>query len=76
MGNVQGRRHRRKGSKRKKNDKKKKELQPTVLVFIDNDDGEYIWENHVYGRLPFKEPDDVEIVFIHSDQLWQEDYYY
>ena len=40
------------------------------MVFVDADDGEYVWENHVYGRLPLKEPDDIEIIF-YDDQLWQ-----
>ena len=41
------------------------------LRFIYDDD-DYVWENHVIDRLPFKEPDDVEIVF-HEDKLWQEE---
>jgi len=67
MGNDQGRRH-----SRKKRRRRVKNRQPitTELRFVDSDD-DYIWENHVIGRLPFKEPEEVEIVF-HSDQLWQD----
>ena len=41
------------------------------LVFVDRVDGEYVWETHVVGRLPFKEPLDYDIVF-HRDNLWQD----
>ena len=42
------------------------------LIFVDRDDGEYVWETHVIGRLPFKEPEEPEIVF-YGDKLWQDD---
>ena len=32
---------------------------------------DYVWENHVVGRLPLREPEEPEIIF-HSDQLWQD----
>jgi hypothetical protein len=65
MGNVQGRKHRRRRRRhrRPKCDK---------LVFIDRDDGEYVWETHFVGHLPLKEPEEPEIVF-HCDKLWQDD---
>jgi len=71
MGNDQGRRHSRK--KRRTKVKTISNNQPLTITmrFVDTDD-DYIWENHVIGRLPFKEPDEVEIVF-HNDKLWQED---
>ena len=65
MGNVQGRKHRRRRNH-------KKVVKCDKLIFIDNDDGEYIWETHVVGRLPFVEPEEPEIVF-HCDKLWQDD---
>jgi hypothetical protein len=67
MGNVQGRKH-----KRRKKSGKRKHVKCDKLVFVDRDDGEYIWETHVVGRLPFREPEEPEIVF-HCDQLWQDD---
>ena len=69
MDNDQGRRHHRKKRKRSKTNV----INETVahqLSFIETDD--YVWENHVIGRLPFREPEEVEIVF-HNDKLWQED---
>jgi hypothetical protein len=66
MGNVQGRKHKRKRKHRQKQAKCDK------LIFVDRDDGEYVWETHVVGRLPLKEPEEPEIVF-HCDKLWQED---
>ena len=73
MGNIQGRKHRRRRS-RKLVKPKKEEIKVVCdkLVFIDRDDGEFVWENHVYGRLPFKEPHDPEIVF-YGEHLWQDD---
>ena len=71
MGNVQGRLHRRK-SRRHMSKKKKINLVCDKLIFVDRDDGEYVWENHVYGRLPFKEPQEPEVVF-YGEQLWQDD---
>ena len=65
MGNVQGRRHRRKRNH-------KKVVKCDKLVFVDNNDGEYVWEIHVVGRLSFVEPEEPEIVF-HCDKLWQDD---
>jgi len=70
MGNVQGRRHKRK--KRTRKLKAEKEVMGHKLVFVDRDDGEYVWETHVIGRLPFKEPEEPEIVF-YADKLWQDD---
>ena len=70
MGNVQGRRHKRKKKCRKS--KPEKEVMGDKLVFVDSDDGEYVWETHVIGRLPFKEPSEPEIVF-YDDKLWQDD---
>jgi hypothetical protein len=67
MGNVQGRKH-----KRRKKSGKRKHVKCDKLVFVDRDDGEYVWETHVVGRLPFREPEEPEIVF-HCDQLWQDD---
>ena len=62
MGNDQGRRHSRK--KRRTKVKTISNNQPLTIEmrFVDTDD-DYVWENHVIGRLPFKEPDEVEIVF-------------
>jgi hypothetical protein len=40
------------------------------LVFIDPVD-DYVWEDHVYGRPPFREPVELEIVF-HNDKLHQD----
>ena len=68
MANVQGRRHFRKSSRRRARVKTNKK-RVDELRFVHDD---YVWENHVIGRLPFKEPDDVEIVF-HNDKLWQDD---
>ncbi len=42
------------------------------IIFIDRDDGEYVYETHVVGRLPLKEPEEPEIVF-YGDKLWQDD---
>lgn len=69
MGNDQGRRH----SRRKRRTRAKGENKPVdnEMRFIDTDD-DYIWENHVIGRLPFKDVEEIEIVF-HTDKLWQED---
>jgi hypothetical protein len=77
MGNVQGRRHKRKSKRGKKTVKvyattPKDTVDSAKLVFVDRDDGEYVWETHVIGRLPFKEPLDYDIVF-HKDKLWQDD---
>ena len=70
MANVQGRRHFHKSSRRGARVKiNKKHVEENELRFVYDD---YVWENHVIGRLPFKEPDDVEIVF-HEDKLWQDD---
>jgi len=69
MGNVQGRRHRRKKRSRKP---KKDDAVCDKLVFVDRDDGVYVWETHMVGRLPFTEPDEPEIVF-YADKLWQDD---
>jgi hypothetical protein len=69
MANIQGRRHFKKSSRRGARVKIK---QATVNEFrFVYDDDDYVWENHVIGRLPFKEPDDVEIIF-HEDKLWQD----
>ena len=67
MGNVQGRKH-----KRKKKARKPRNLVCDKLVSVDRDDGEYVWETHVVGQLPFKEPEEPEIVF-YGDKLWQDD---
>lgn len=79
MGNVQRRLHRRRNRRGKKAKAVKmyettlKEILPCdKLVFVDREDGLYVWETHVIGRLPFKEPLDYDIVF-HSDKLWQDD---
>ena len=40
--------------------------------FNDRDDGEYVYETHVVGSLPLKEPEKPEIVF-YGDKLWQDD---
>jgi hypothetical protein len=77
MGNVQGRRHRRKNKRGRKTVKTYastlKDILPCdELIFVDRDDGEYVWETHVVGRLPLKEPLDYDIVF-HCDKLWQDD---
>lgn len=73
MGNVQGRRHSRKSkSKSKTKNALKEQNQSEKMVFVDREDGLYVWENHEYGRLPFKEPKDCEIVF-YGDKLWQDD---
>src|SRR2546428_6655238 len=42
----------------------------TELKFVDTDD--YVWENHVYGRLPFVPPPSPEIVF-YNGELWHDD---
>ena len=70
MANDQGRRHSRK--KRRTKAKTVNNNQPLIFEFrfIDTVD-DYAWENHVIGRLPFIEPEEVEIVF-HKDKLWQE----
>src|SRR5271154_3625155 len=78
MGNVQGRLHRRRNRRRGRS-KAKPKYETTLkdivpcdkLVFVDRDDGEYVWETHVVGRLPLKEPLDYDIVF-HCDKLWQD----
>ena len=66
MGNDQGRRH-----SRKKKRTRAKRSTPNEMCFVDYNDNEYVWENHVIGRVPFKEVEEVEIVF-HNDKLWQE----
>ena len=81
MGNVQGRKHKRRKNRRpKKNDANVSDSFAKTntfcpfrnnLVFVDRDDGEYVWETHVVGRLPFSEPEEPEIVF-HCDKLWQD----
>ena len=55
MGNVQGRKHSRR--------RKQKRVICDKLVFIDRDDGEYVYETHFVGPLPLKEPEEPEIVF-------------
>ena len=73
MANVQGRLHRRKSKRRSKRNKSLKDtVQSDKMIFIDREDGMYFWENHEHGRLPFKEPEDCEIVF-YGDKLWQDD---
>ena len=73
MANVQGRRHRRKSKRINKiNNTLKDVAQGEKMVFIDREDGMYVWENHEYGRLPLKETEDCEIVF-YGDKLWQDD---
>ena len=67
MGNVQGRKHKRKNRR----GKKPKTVACDKLIFVEHDDGEYIWETHVVGRLPLKEPEEPEIVF-YGDKLWQD----
>ncbi len=64
MGNVQRHKHKRRGRKQKK-------VVSDKLIFVDHNDGEYVWETHVVGRLPFREPEEPEIVF-HCDKLWQD----
>ena len=64
MGNDQGRRH-----SRKKWRIRAKRPAPNEMCFVDYNDNEYVWENHVIGRVPFKEVEEVEIVF-HNDKLW------
>ena len=68
MANVQGRRHTRKN---RRHAGKINTKQPTDngMRFVYGDD-DYVWENHVIGHLPFKEPEEVEIIFS-SDKLWQ-----
>jgi hypothetical protein len=66
MGNCQGEKHKRRRRKHKK------KAVCDKLVFIDQNDGEYVWETHVVGRLPLREPEEPEIVF-HCDKLWQDD---
>ena len=66
MGNIEGRKHR-----RKKQKPKPKFYNCDKLVFVDQDDGEFACETHVIGRLPFKEPVEPEIVY-HYDRLWQD----
>jgi len=39
---------------------------------VDNNDGEYVWETHVVGRLPLTEPEEPEIVFW-CNKLCQDD---
>ncbi len=68
MGNVQGRKHRR----RRRRLARKPNMVCDKLIFIDRDDGMYVWETHMVGRLPFKEPEEPEIVF-YGDKLWQDD---
>lgn len=77
MGNVQGKRHRRKWRRKlKKTPKHRSTLRDIIpcdrMIFVDRDDGEYRWETHIIGRLPFKEPLEYDIVF-HNDKLWQDD---
>jgi hypothetical protein len=64
MGNVQGRKHKRRARRQKK-------VVSDKLIFVDHNDGEYVWETHVVGRLPLREPEEPEIVF-HCDKLWQD----
>ena len=71
MGNDRGRRHSCKKRRTKAKTNSHNQLLTIEMRFVDSDD-DYVWENHVIGRLPFKEPDEVEIVF-HNDKLWQED---
>jgi len=40
------------------------------MEFSETDD--YVWENHVVGRIPLKEPKEPEIIF--HNQLWQDEY--
>jgi hypothetical protein len=70
MGNVQGRRHRRR--RRRMARKPNENAVCDTLIFIDRDDAMYVWETHVVGRLPLIEPEEPEIVF-YSDKLWQDD---
>jgi hypothetical protein len=70
MANVQGRRHARKNRRHAGKINRKQAPEYEMRFIYDDDD--YIWENHVIGRLPFKEPEEVEIVF-HNDKLWQEE---
>ena len=78
MGNIQGRRHRRKSKRISKINKTIESLtikdvaQGNKMVFVDREDGMYVWENHEFGRLPLKEPEDCEIIF-YGDKLWQDD---
>lgn len=69
MGNIQGCKHKRRS---KRSARKPKVAVCDKLVFVDRDDGEYVWETHVVGRLPFKEPQEPEIVF-YGEKLWQDD---
>ena len=62
MGNVQGRKHKRRGRRQKK-------VVSDKLIFVEQNDGEYVWETHVVGRLPLREPEEPENVF-HCDKLW------
>ncbi len=64
MGNVQGRKHKRRRRRQKK-------VVGDKLIFVDHNDDEYVWETHVVGRLPLQEPEEPEIVF-HCDKLWQD----
>ena len=64
MGNVQGHKHKRRGRRQKK-------VKGDKLIFVDHNDSEYVWETHVVGRLPLREPEEPEIVF-HCDKLWQD----
>ena len=86
MANVQGRRHVRKNRRHvgKINTKQPtdngmrfvygyvREKQPSInnKRFVYGDD-DYILENDVIGHLPFKEPEEKEIIFS-SDKLWQD----
>ena len=67
MGNVQGRKHKR----RNRRSRKPKIHKCDRLVFIDNEDADYVRETHVFGRLPLKEPESPEIVFC-GEKLWQD----
>jgi len=40
------------------------------MEFMETDDN--VWEKHVVGKLPLKEPEEPEIVF-HDDKLWQDE---
>jgi len=70
MGNVQGRKHRRRRGRKAR--KPNENMVCDKLIFIDRDDGMYVWETHVVGHLPLKEPEEPEIVF-YGDKLWQDD---
>ena len=70
MANDQGRRHSRKRRKVKFKTNCNNQPLTSEMRFADADD--YVWEHHDIVRLPFREPEVVEIVF-HSDKLWKHD---